>query len=122
VAVWVEDSSNKLIRVLAIWGTKPKYHPDLSTLWARVGGNVQPFRSVTRATRSAGRYDLVWDGLDNEHKPVALGSYRITVETNQENGTYAKQTGSIELGDRPTTITLPATTNFDSVLVKYGPA
>ena len=122
VAVWVEDSSNKLIRVLAIWGTKPKYHPDLSTLWARIGGNVQPFRSVTRATRSAGRYDLIWDGLDNEHKPVALGSYRITVETNQENGTYAKQTGSIELGDRPTTITLPATTNFDSVLVKYGPA
>jgi hypothetical protein len=121
VAVWVEDSSNKLIRVLAIWGAKSKYYPDLSILWSRLSGNFQPFRSVTRATRSAGKYDLVWDGLDNDRKPVPLGSYRITVETNQENGTYAKQAGTIEIGDSPATITLAATTNFDAVKVQYGP-
>ena len=47
--------------------------PDLSTLWDHLHGNVNQFRSVTRATRPAGKYDLVWDGLDNEHKPVPLG-------------------------------------------------
>jgi thiamine biosynthesis lipoprotein len=121
VAVWAEDSSGKLVRVLAIWGDKSKYFPDLSTLWDRLHGKVDQFRSVTRATRSAGKYDLVWDGLDNDRKPLPLGSYRIVVETNQEHGTYAKQAGTITLGDSPTSITLPATTNFDSVLVQYGP-
>jgi hypothetical protein len=121
VAVWVENSSDKLIRVLAIWAGKSKYYADLSTLWARLHGNFGQFGSVTRATRSSGRYELVWDGLDNERKPVPLGTYRITVETNQEKGFYAKQTGSITLGDSPTSITLPATSNFDAVLVQYGP-
>ena len=122
VAVWVEDSSNRLVRVLAIWAGKSKYNSTLSTFWDRVGGNFQLFRAVTRATRSAGNYDLVWDGLDNARKPVALGSYRITVETNQEDGTYAKQTGTIEIGASPASTTLPATTNFDAVVVRYGPA
>ena len=121
VAVWVEDSSNKLVRVLAIWVGKSKYYSTLSTLWNVLGGNFHQFRPVTRATRSAGKYDLVWDGLDNNRNPVPLGSYRITVETNQEDGTYAKQVGTIEVGDRPASTTLPATTNFDAVVVRYGP-
>lgn len=121
VAVWVDDSSGKLVRVLAIWGDKSKYWSDLSTLWDHLHGHVDQFRSVTRATRSAGKYDLVWDGLDNEHKPLPPGSYRITIETNQEHGTYAKQAGTINIGDSPTSVTLPATANFDAVLVQYGP-
>jgi thiamine biosynthesis lipoprotein len=121
VAVWVEDSSGKPVRVLAIWGNNSKYFRDLSTLWDHLHGKVDQFRSVTRATRPAGKYALVWDGLDNDHKPLPLGSYRITVETNQEHGSYAKQAGTITLGDSPTSITLPATTNFDAVLVQYGP-
>ena len=121
VAVWVEDSSDKLVRVLAIWGTKGKYQSSLSTIWGRLQGNFNPLRSVTRATRPAGKYDLAWDGLDDHGKPVPLGTYRITIETNQEQGTYAKQTGTITVGDSPTSVNLPSTTNFDSVLVHYGP-
>jgi FAD:protein FMN transferase len=121
VAVWVEDSSGKPVRVLAFWGNNSKYQPDLSTIWSllRLPRNQLP--SVSRATRPPGRYELVWDGLDKEQKPVPLGVYRITVETNQEHGTYAKQSGTITLGDSPASITLPATTNFDAVIVQYGP-
>ena len=122
VAVWVEDSSGKLIRGLALWAGKSKYYPDLSTLWSHAHGNFDQFRSVTRATRGPGKYDLVWDGLDNDRRPVPPGTYRIVVETNQEHGTYAKQSGTIDIGDTPTSITLPATGNFDAVVVRYGPA
>ena len=87
MAVWVEDSSGKLVRVLALWGSKSKYYPDLSTIWNLLHGQMDRFRSVTRATRPAGKYELVWDGLDNDNKPVPQGAYRITVETNQERGT-----------------------------------
>jgi thiamine biosynthesis lipoprotein ApbE len=121
VAVWVEDASGKLVRALAVWGTKPKYQQSLSTLWARLQGNYNLVRSVTRATRSPGKYELVWDGLDSTGKPVPLGSYVITVETSQEHGVYAKQAGTIDVGDSPASVTLPATTNFDAVLVQYGP-
>jgi thiamine biosynthesis lipoprotein len=121
VAVWVEDSSGKLVNMLALWGTKSKYYPDLSTIWGLVHGIFSPFRSVTRATRPAGQYQLVWKGLDNDGKPVPPGSYRITVETNQEHGTYAKESGTIVIGNGPASITLPATANFDQVLVQYGP-
>jgi FAD:protein FMN transferase len=122
VAVWVEDSSDKLVRVLGIWGTKSKYQSSLSTIWDRLHGDFNRLRSVTRATRPAGKYDLVWDGMDNDGKPMPLGTYRITIETSQEHGTYAKQSGTINVGDKPTSVTLPATTNFDAVVVQYGPA
>ena len=121
VAAWVDDSTGKLVRVLAIWGDAPKYWQDLATFFNQVHGNVKPFRSVTRATRPAGKYELEWDGLDNDHMPVPQGTYRITIETNQEHGAYAKQTGTIAIGDHPASITLPATTNFDPVVVQYGP-
>jgi hypothetical protein len=119
--VWVEDSSGKLVRVLAVWGNKYKYYPDLSTAWNFLKWSDNPLRSVTRATRSPGKYELEWDGFDSQRRRVPPGEYRITVETNQENGSYAKQSGTINLGDAPATITLPATTNFDEVLVQYGP-
>jgi len=121
VAVWVEDSSGKIVRILAVWGNKYKYYPDLSTAWSFLKRSDGRLRSVTRATRPPGKYELEWDGLDSERRPVPLGEYRITVETNQENGSYAKQAGTISVGDVPTTITLPATTNFDEVVVRYGP-
>jgi thiamine biosynthesis lipoprotein ApbE len=121
VAVWVEDSTGKLVRVLALWGSKSKYHPDLSTLWNLVHGQTDQFRSVTRATRPAGKYVLVWDGLDSNNKPVPQGAYRVTVETNQEHGTYARQTGTIIVGESTASTTLPATANFGPVLIEFGP-
>jgi thiamine biosynthesis lipoprotein len=121
VGVWVEDSAGKLVSVLAIFGTKSKYYPDLSTMWRYLKGPKDQFRSVTRATKSAGRYEFVWDGLDRNKMPVPPGSYTIIVETNQEHGTYAKQAGEIVLGESPASITLPATANFEQVLIQYGP-
>jgi thiamine biosynthesis lipoprotein ApbE len=123
VAVWVEDSSGKLVRMLAIWGNKSKYYPDLSSFWnfLKVKYDLKQFASVTRATRPAGKYELVWQGLDAANKPVPPGAYRVVVETNQERGTYAKESGTIVIGDTPASITLPATTNFEPVQVQYGP-
>jgi len=121
VAVWVEDSSGKLVRMLAFWGNNSKYYSDLSNASRILRQSQTQIRSVSRATRPPGRYDLVWDGLDDQHQPVPLGTYRIVVETNQEHGTYAKQAGTITLGEGPASIALSATTNFDAVLVQFGP-
>jgi thiamine biosynthesis lipoprotein len=121
VAVWVETATGKMVRVLAFWANKAKYFHELSTFWNVAGRNQNLLYSTARATRQAGKYQLAWDGLDEERRPTPSGSYRIVVETNQEHGTYAKQAGTIVCGDKPATVTLSATANFEAVNVQYGP-
>ena len=78
---------------------------------------------IRHARHAARRANTTWSGTawTTTASQCRSGTYRITVETNQEHGTYAKQTGTITVGDSPTSITLPATTNFDAVVVRYGP-
>jgi thiamine biosynthesis lipoprotein len=121
VAVWVESTSGQLVRVLAFWANKAKYFSELSTFWSVAGRNQSLLYSTARATRDPGRYQLMWDGLDNDRKPAPPGTYRLVVETNREHGVYAKQAGMIACDSKPAILTLPATANFDAVTIQYGP-
>jgi thiamine biosynthesis lipoprotein len=120
VAVWVETTSGKLIRVLAFWANKSKYYPELSGFWNIASRDQNLLYSTARATREPGKYQLLWDGLDDARQPAPSGTYRIVVETNQEHGVYAKQAGTIVCGASPASLTLAATANFESVNVQYG--
>jgi thiamine biosynthesis lipoprotein ApbE len=121
VAVWMENSAGKVVRVLAFWANKPQYYREMSGFYAALGRNQNLLYSLARATRRPGSYSLVWDGLDDQGKPVPPGTYKIVVETNQEHGDYAKQNGTIDCSDMPASLTLPATSNFEPVIVQYGP-
>ena len=121
VGVWVEDASNKLVRVLAFWANEPKYYGELSILFNRAGRNHDRLHTLARATRSPGKYDLVWDGLDDQRAPVPSGTYKIVVETNQEGGSYAKQSGVITCGDDPADLMLSGSVNVEPIAIRYGP-
>ena len=121
VAVWAENASGKAVRVLAFWADKSRYYSELSSFFAAVGRDQNAMYSMARATRAPGSYQLLWDGLDDQRKPVPAGDYRIVVETNQEHGTYGKQAGTIDCAGAPATVTLPATANFEEVAIQYGP-
>ena len=58
VAVWIEDLSGHLVKILALWGEKIKYLQDLPSLWTFVGHNIPLLFSASRATRDPGRYSL----------------------------------------------------------------
>ena len=75
---------------------------------------------MTRATRSPGRYQLLWDGLDDAGQPVPEGKYKIVVETNREHGSYAKESGVIECGARAATVVLKENNEFEAVTLSYG--
>jgi thiamine biosynthesis lipoprotein len=120
VAVWIETTSGKLVRVLAFWANKAKYYSELSGFWNMASRDQNLLYSTARATREPGKYQLVWDGLDDAHKPAPPGTYRVVVETNQEHGVYAKQAGTIVCGNSPASLTLAATANFETVNVQYG--
>lgn len=121
VAVWIEDAKGKLVRLLAIWGDRARYLVDLSGLWQVARNDQNLISSVARATRAPGRYLLVWDGLDEQGKPVPTGLYRITVEANQEHGAYGTEHGTIVCAGTPATLRLKATDAFDAVMIQYGP-
>jgi thiamine biosynthesis lipoprotein ApbE len=121
VGVWAEDMSSKLVRVLAFWANEPRYYGELSILFNRAGRKPDRLHALARATRLPGRYDLVWDGLDDQRAPVAPGQYKIIVETNQEGGSYAKQSGVIACGREPAEVMLPGSINAEPVAVRYGP-
>jgi hypothetical protein len=121
VAVWVENTAAKIVRVLAVWATEPRYFTELPVFFTRAKRNRDYVMSLSRATRPPGHYDLVWDGRDQDGTPVEPGSYKITVEANRENGGYGKQSSTLVCGDAPAKLTLPATINFEPVAIEYGP-
>jgi FAD:protein FMN transferase len=122
VAFWVEDLSGKLVRAIVLWGNKSKYHAELMGFWKITGGDQALLYKVTRATRSPGSYKVVWNGLDDQGKPVPKGSYRIVVETNRWHGDYAKTSATIACGSEPATVSLPdQSVNYGSIKLTYGP-
>ncbi len=121
VAVWAEDLSGKLVRNITVWTEKRRWLPDLFEWWKKSGSNGGG-ASVTRATRAPGRYQLLWDGLDDAGQPLPEGKYRLVVETNREHGSYAKESGVIECGAKPATMVLQETGEFEAVTLSYGAA
>jgi FAD:protein FMN transferase len=120
VAVWAEDASGKVVRNITVWTERRRWLPDLFEWWKKTG-SAGGGASVTRATRPPGRYQLQWDGMDDEGKPLPAGSYRISVESNREHGSYAKESGLIQCGGAPASITLKANSEFDAVEIHYSP-
>jgi thiamine biosynthesis lipoprotein ApbE len=121
VAAWIEDTSGRLVRVLAFWAENPRYYDELSSFYTLLGRDERRLSNLARATRAAGNYHLLWDSLDEKQAPVPAGSYRVVIETNQEHGSYGKQHGVIMCGDQAAQITLPSTANFETVTIDYGP-
>jgi hypothetical protein len=121
VAFWVEDLSGNLVRAIVLWGNKAQYHPDMTGFWKITRGDKDLLYKLTRATRAPGSYRVVWNGLDDNGKPVPRGTYRIVIETNRYRGDYAKASGTIACESEPATITLAGSVNYDTIKIQYGP-
>jgi thiamine biosynthesis lipoprotein len=120
VAVWAEDPAGKVVRNITGWTEKRRWLPDLFEWWKK-SGSTGGGSSVTRATRPPGRYQLLWDGLDDAGQPLPAGKYRIVVESNREHGSYAKESGVIECGATPSKVMLKENGEFEAVELSYGP-
>ncbi len=91
VAIWLENKKKEPVKHLALWYNKTRWLPDLKRWYGKNFSILQD--SVTRvsissATRSAGKYTLSWNGLDDSGKPVPQGKYTLYIEAAREHGTY----------------------------------
>lgn len=91
VAVWLENKKKSSVRTVALWYNKPRWLPDLKRWYSKNQSMIQDLpamESISSATRSAGKYSLSWDGLDDKGKSLPPGVYTIYIEAAREHGTY----------------------------------
>jgi hypothetical protein len=87
VAVWVEDSSEKSVRLIEIWREKPDWIKDLRRFWRKTGRADQPLVDArTGATKGPGQYRLRWDGKNDQGATVPNGEYQLVIEAAREHG------------------------------------
>ena len=123
VAVWVQDANQKPIRLLSVWFNKPKWLRDLREFFKNYGANFSPgafsMSAASGATRSAGKYSIVWDGKDEAGNYVPPGTYSIQIEAAREHGTYQIMSGNIECSKKPTTISIPGNIEIAGATLSY---
>ncbi|HUS48327.1 MAG TPA: DUF2271 domain-containing protein, partial [Phycisphaerae bacterium] len=120
VAAWIEDGAGKHVKTLAVWGSKDEWRRDLRS-WYRLGARLrEQARDVTRASRPAGQYSLVWDGKDQAGKAVKPGKYTVRLEIVREDAGRVDMKAAIECGDKPAKATMPANAECGGGTITYG--
>jgi len=124
VAVWIEDATRFPVRTLALWYQKPRWLPDLKA-WSRadrvrsMAEGTDLTRSVSSATRPAGKYTLKWDGKDNQGKPVKPGKYTVFIEAAREHGTYQLMRQEMDFSGAPRQFNLAGNIEIASASLDY---
>ncbi len=124
VAVWIEDKDRFPVRTLALWYQKSRWLPDLKA-WSRgdrmrsMAEGTDLTRSVSSATRQAGKYSLKWDGKDNQGKFVKPGKYTVYIEAAREHGTYQLLRQEMDFRSAAKQFSLPGNTEIASASLDY---
>jgi thiamine biosynthesis lipoprotein len=123
VAVWIEDEDHAPVRTIAIWHGSDRYLPELKSWYLKYRGLYTEDKnfnaSITSATRSAGKYSVKWDGLDDHGNPVKPGKYILKIEAAREHGTYQLMRQEIVCDDTPKKIDLAGNVEIASASLDY---
>ena len=97
VAVWIEDAAGDLVETVALWyqqGRRGERWLDHLNRWFEVdadlvaSGGTSNAETISSATRDAGSYAVVWDGLIGA-SPAAAGDYYVCIEASREEGPHS---------------------------------
>ncbi len=95
IAVWIEDSSGKLVKTVSLWHLQGRdnWLNELKR-WYQVSGGKDTGSSATRA---AGSYTVAWDLTDLSGAKVSPGTYYVCVEAAREHGPYSLVRGQVSV-------------------------
>ncbi|TMP82262.1 DUF2271 domain-containing protein [Pseudoalteromonas phenolica] len=94
VAVWIENSKNKVVSNLAVWydvdmrnNEGEKWLKDMRQWWRRTGRNLDlPVDGMSGATQGPGTHQLNFSLAEAKLTDLPAGKYRLRVEAAREVG------------------------------------
>lgn len=103
VAIWIETLDREGVHTIAVWHEQDDWLKDMRQWWRKLGRSGKPpYDGVSGATRKAGSYRVVWDGLDAQGKRIVGGEYYLNIEVAREEGGREVLRQKITLGgDQP---------------------
>ncbi|SIN92594.1 Thiamine biosynthesis lipoprotein ApbE [Singulisphaera sp. GP187] len=127
VAVWIEDKDGASVRTLILWAQKNArsqwvadlrrwYHGDQAR---RLVDGFDLRKSLSRATRPPGKYDVVWDGKDDQGRRLPAGDYTVSIEAAREHGTYQSIRKRVTIADTPFVEDLKGNVEIKSATLAY---
>jgi thiamine biosynthesis lipoprotein len=124
VAAWVEDGDRFQVKTIAVWFKEDRYLTEMKA-WYRsdrvraMAEGREILRTVSGATRGAGKYSLKWDGKDNDGKPVKAGKYTVYLEVAREHGTYQLMKQEMDFSGTQKMVQFPANTEVAAASFDY---
>jgi thiamine biosynthesis lipoprotein len=128
VAVWVEDGEGFPVRTISLWVQArqpgPRWFPDLrrwfrSDRMRQMTDKTDLIPTVSSPTRQPGKYSVVWDGNDDQKKPVEIGTYSLFIEAAREHGTYQIIKKTINFTEKPFRTDLGGNAEIKSASAEY---
>ncbi|MBL8896551.1 MAG: DUF2271 domain-containing protein [Planctomycetes bacterium] len=124
VAAWIEDESGAAVRTLCLWIEQRQWLRDLRR-WtkldrARVAAGGAPFvDAISRATRAPGKYELLWDGKDDQGRALPGGRYHLCLEVVREHGSYQILRKNFDTSAEPFELELGSNEEVGSAIARY---
>ena len=128
VAIWVEDAEGFPVRTLVLWLLQSekgqRWLPDLKRWYhademRRLVDPGELIGTVSAATRGPGKYSAVWNGLDDQKKPVRPGKYTLYIESAREHGTYQLIRKDLTIGSDPFKADLKGNVEIKAASIEY---
>lgn len=133
VAVWAEQPGQRqAVKDIALWYNNKKWLKDIRRWWRKSGrysnqkpnisqqpGSNQAIDAISGATRSAGHYQVVWDGRDAHGKPLT-GPVTLYFEAVREHGDRSLLKQTIQLGNGNQDYILKAGSELGPVTIIVG--
>jgi hypothetical protein len=57
--------------------------------------------TIARPTRPPGKYSVIWDGKDDQGKPLPRGEYTVSIDAAREHGTYQSIRKTVTIANQP---------------------
>jgi FAD:protein FMN transferase len=121
VAVWIADKQRNLVRILMLAGRQDRWMEE-NYFWHRRFGRKAGslVDAIAGPTRPPGRYDLVWDGLDDDGEAVPAGEYILHLEAAREHGNHQHESFTFTLSDVAFYHQIEAGNELDRVSIRFG--
>lgn len=121
VVIWITDASRRVVRTLLMLGDRPHWQDDNYMWWRQYGSRAPAMvDAVSRPTRAPGRYTAIWDGTDDQGRPVPQGRYTLHIEAARQYGGHSYGSTELDLGTTALERALPSDDEFGATRLSYG--